>query len=234
MNPKVQKVLLGMVFAAFVISNFVLIRTNARVNDELSTANRLIAKLQKNSFHDNIVSDPSAAPEIVLLNHHQSARLRSKGSDQFNSIKSLGPDSTPGMSLLDLKSRYLGKAAQSGFTLFVFFSPTDCPACLQEALIWQKLHLNSQHLDLQVIGIMNHIDKAEGEQFLKQLGVTFPVFFDNTAFLKNKYRIGETPEKVLIDSKGETLLTNPGSDTEEKKRAFEETVLKIVILKGPQ
>ncbi len=234
MNPKVKKVLLGMVFAGFVISNLVLIRTNARVSAALDTANRLIAKLQKNSFHDNIISDSSAASEIVLLNYQQPERLRSDNRDQFNSIKPLGPDSTPGLSLLDLKSRYLGKTARSGFTLFIFFSPTDCPACLQEGPIWEKLHLNTQHLDLQVIGIMNHPDKAEGEQFLKELGVTFPVFFDNTAFLKNKYRIGETPEKVLIDSKGNTLLINPGSPTEERRRAFEESLLKLVIGKGPQ
>jgi hypothetical protein len=105
---------------------------------------------------------------------------------------------------------------------------------LSEASIWQKLHADGQRLRLQVIGVMNHPNKLEGEQFLKNLGVTFPVLFDNMSILKNRYMIGETPQKVLIDSKGKTLLITPGGKTEEQRRAFEESVLKLVADKNLQ
>jgi peroxiredoxin len=153
-------------------------------------------------------------------------------SDENDDSKSA--PSTAGASLLDLKKKYLGNAARSEFTLFIFFSPTDCPACLSEASIWQRLHADGQRLSLQVVGVMNHPNKLEGEQFLKNLGITFPVLFDNTSVLKNKYMIGETPEKVLIDSEGETLLITPGGKTEEQRRAFEESVLKLVAGKNLQ
>lgn len=232
MSPKARNILLGVAIAIFMVSDFVLIKSNLRLRDELNVANRAIGTLRKNALHTNTgVSEPTPPPEVFLYNNRQTAHAP---SDEFYSIKPLSLDSTAGMTLLDLKTKYLGKAAESEFVLFVFFSPTDCPACLSEAVLWQKMHVDSQRLNLCVIGVMNHPDKTEAEQFLKQLGITFPVFFDSMAFFKNKYRIGETPEKVLIDSQGETLLISPGSRTEEQKRMFEESLLKLIASKSPQ
>jgi AhpC/TSA family. len=218
---------------AFIASNALLIRNNLILKNELEVARTTITKLQKTAFHDNVVGGSFSPPaEIVLYNHPPSANASAGKRAQVSPVKQSGADTTPGLSLLDLKETYLGKDAQSAFTLFVFFSPTDCPACLQEASIWQKLSADESSLKLKVIGIMNHSDQREGEQFLKQLQITFPVLFDNTASLKGRYHIGETPEKVLVDSKGNTLLIQPGSKTAEEKRAFEESVIKLVTDKG--
>lgn len=228
MISRIQNILLGVVLVAFVVSDIVLLKSNSRLRDELGTANSVIVNYKKTAFDDDRMASNSAVPpEIFLYNYSQSPNAPSGGSDLVSSIKPIGSSSTPGTSLLALKDKYLGKAGRSQFTLFVFFSPTDCPACLLEASIWQRLQDN-QRSRLQVMGIMNHPHKLEGEQFLKNLGITFPVLFDNTGFLKNKYRIGETPEKVLIDSEGKTLHIAPGSKTEEEKRGFEESVLKLL------
>lgn len=229
MTSKMQNGLMGLALAIIVICNILLIMGNLRLRDELDVANKTIVKLQKTAFHDNTVINDSAAPlEIVVYNYSQPTPTQTRGSNEDNASKNTTPGLTPGASLLDLKRKYLGKAAQSEFSLFIFFSPTDCPACLSEASIWQRLHVDGQRLNLQVIGVMNHPHKLEGEQFLKNLGITFPVLFDNTSLLKNKYMIGETPEKILIDSEGKTLLITPGGKTEEQRRAFEESVLKLI------
>ena len=229
MSLRKRDLLLGVILAAFFISNLVLIRTNARLRYELTVANLTIVKLQTNAFHDGRISDGapsdgSAQPELVLYNYPTGVQAKSL----------IGRDSSPGMSLLDLKSKYLGTAAQSKFTLFVFFSPTDCNYCLQESAIWQRLHTNGQRLSLSVVGIMDHPDKMEAEQFLKQLAVTFPVLSDNTSFLKAKYRINDTPEKVLVNSQGEILLISPKSQAEDEKQAFEHTVMGLVTQKGSE
>lgn len=235
MTPRARNTLLGVAFAIILVSDLMLIRSNMRLRDELNVANGAMGTLRKNAFHNNAgVGDSSPSPELFLYNNRQTADAFSDNRDQSYSIKPISLDSTAGVPLLDLKTKYVGTAAGSEFVLFVFFSPTDCPACLSEADLWQKMHADSQRLGLSVIGVMNHPDKTEGEQFLKQLGITFPVFFDSTAFLKKRYRIGETPEKVLMDSQGKTLLISPGSRTQEQRVIFEESVLKLIAGKSPQ
>jgi len=228
MSLRKRDLLLGVVLTAFLISNFLLIRANARLRSELTIANSLIAELQINAFHDGTIghlpSDGSAQPELILYNYPNTVQAKSP----------IGKESLPGLSLLELKNKYLGAAAQSKFTLFVFFSPTDCNFCLQESSTWQRLHTDGQRLNLCVVGIMDHPDKGEAEQFLKQLAVTFPVLSDNTSFLKAKYRISITPEKVLVNSHGEVLLISSRSETDDEKRAFEHSVTELVTRKSSE
>ena len=226
MSLRKRDLLLGVVFVALLGSNFMLVKLNTRLRSELNVANLSIAKLRKNAFHDGVLSDGSAAPELVLYNYPQPGQASSGSQSQASR------ESSPGLSLIELKTKYLGTAAQSKFTLFVFFSPTDCNYCLQESTTWQRLHADGQRLSLYVVGVMDHPDKTEAEQFLKQLAVTFPVFSDNTSSLKAKYRIGVTPEKVLVNSQGEILLISPRSETDDEKRAFEQSVKDICSREG--
>lgn len=149
---------------------------------------------------------------------------KAKEEHTAKAVKSL--ESVPTLSLLDLKNRYLGKNSDAEFTLFIFFSPTDCPLCLQEAAIWQRLHLDGQRLGLSVVGVIDRSSSDEVSHFLKQLGITFPVLFDNKSLLTTLYKVMRTPYKVLIDSKGSTVLISPASITLEQQREFERSLLK--------
>jgi peroxiredoxin len=139
-----------------------------------------------------------------------------------NAVKAL--TSVPTLSLLNLKELYFSKDSNSAFTLFIFFSPTDCPVCLQESAIWQSLHHESQQLKLSVIGIADRSSNNEVTKFIKQKGITFPVLFDEKSLLRTTYKVTRTPHKILIDSKGSTVLVSPASQTPEQRRAFEKSI----------
>jgi hypothetical protein len=128
------------------------------------------------------------------------------------------------LSLLDIKHRYLPGDPDSDFTLFVFFSPTDCPGCLREAGVWQRLFQDRKTLHLSVIGIMNHCSQQEAEAARRELGITFPVLFDANSVLASSFGFQKTPEKILLNKQDQVILTSPSYQQEEMQRLFEHEI----------
>jgi peroxiredoxin len=132
--------------------------------------------------------------------------------------------SAPALSLLEVKNRYLPGDSESEYTLFVFFSPTDCPACLRESAVWQRLFQERDHLHLSVVGVVGQCSREEAEMARRQLGITFPLLFDVNSVMATAFGLQKTPEKILLDRHAKVVLASPAYQKEEMQRLFEHTV----------
>jgi peroxiredoxin len=138
--------------------------------------------------------------------------------------KSVNGVSAPALSLLDVKHRYFPDDSEPEYTLFVFFSPTDCPACLREAAIWQRLFEERNSLRLGIVGVVGQCSRQEAEMARRQLGITFPLLLDVNSVMTTSFGFQKTPEKILVDRHAKVLLTNPANQKEEMQRLFEHEV----------
>jgi len=226
-----------LVSAFFIGSTIFVGFQNYQLRSRLKEDRSIIATLQAGTLHEGATA-PSVKQPVTLIrlssshgNEPQSRDRSALPSADPNCAKcrenspDVLPGSIPGISLLELKQHYVG-GSDSDFTLFIFFSPTDCPACLREAKIWQDLFRDREMLHLSVVGIVDQCNQREAEVFAEQLGTAFPVMFDAQSTLRSSFGISRTPEKILIDKEGHVLLTDSGNKTEETQTAFNQEIRK--------
>ncbi|MGH9416500.1 MAG: TlpA family protein disulfide reductase [Terriglobales bacterium] len=95
--------------------------------------------------------------------------------------------------------------------LFVFFAPSDCPACLRESAIWQQGAVEIRNL--AVIGVMDRAEPGAARFFLGGAGIRFPVLLNPGSALRNAFGLRLTPEKLLVDRSGNVILSSPPDRT---------------------
>ena len=128
----------------------------------------------------------------------------------------------PDLTLFNLKGeevnlREIVIREQSKPTLLVFFSPTDCGACLSERTIWEKV---AQENMAKVLTVASHPDLGELKTWLESADFRLPVLFDSTESAIEKLGIAATPLKVLTAPSGRVIWTDPARLTPEEQRNF--------------
>jgi peroxiredoxin len=205
-----------------------------RLTKQLNDANSMINALEAGSLH-NSSAVPSFNGDVSLTPLDAGLRTdttgprcdacdHKSGSDSLSKAAIKAMRSTRQLSLLDLKHRYIAAEPDRRFTLFIFYSPTDCPACLKESAAWERLASAGPSLDLSVVGIVDRCSSQEADSARHDMGLTFPVLFDQQSALRILYRILRTPQKVLVDRSGKVLLASPPDQTPEGQDAFEHQV----------
>jgi len=126
--------------------------------------------------------------------------------------------------LLDVRDSLIGRPPHRHSTLFVFFSPTDCSACLREAYNWERLAARRQSASLAVVGVVDSYDLADISSFLNTLNVTFPVLLDRPGVLRAYFSIGETPISILVDADGNLVAVSPKTVNSREMADFEGAV----------
>lgn len=235
-----SNVAVGLMGALLAGSSIWVAITNHQLRDRLAAADANIRALNAGVFR--VGSAPPALQQSVVLVPLQAevselqpqiknkpatlTNVRCKGCNipASQGKTPVAPVQSPPLSLLDLKRRYLSGEKDSDFTLFVFFSPTDCPACLREAAVWQRLFQERDALHLSVIGIVNHCSQQEAEAARRTLGITFPILLDVNSILATSFGFQKTPEKILMNKQTEVILTSPPYQQEEMQRHFEHEV----------
>lgn len=222
------------IIISLIVGACLLMVRNNQLSNELRIANQSIAKLASGALHEESKSIPETFPLLSVIKSADAPSPTSGKSDEGAKCKECEtkPNSaeresftaqmadSPAWSLLDLKHRYIPGESNTKFTLFVFFSPTDCPACLKEALYWEKLFKERQNLRLTVIGIVDRCSRKEAEGARQHLGISFPVLFDQDGDLKRIFRIPQTPLKVLQDNEGKVMLTDFPNQFEKDQAQF--------------
>ena len=90
------------------------------------------------------------------------------------------------------------------YTLFVFFSPSDCGSCLMERFFWQKI---ADKRDINVIGVTNH-NLRELKKWLRQAQLNILILYDKRSKLYSEIGITKTPAKVLVDKNRKIYFTD--------------------------
>jgi peroxiredoxin len=138
---------------------------------------------------------------------------------ELTSLK-LKQKNIPNLQLQDIdgKEHSLEKVIeQKPYTLFIFFSPSDCSVCLEEKTLWRKLQgLGS----VNVIGISPYKYYDELKQWITNVELSLPVLYDRDAQMTTKLGIIDTPTKILVDSLGQILLVDGVRSSPQEQEAF--------------
>lgn len=117
-----------------------------------------------------------------------------------------------------------------GKVVFLNFWATWCPPCKEEMPYIEYFYneYNKNMDDIVILGIANpkteqypynqELDKDGVIEFLKENEYTFPVLFDETGEVFNKYHIAAFPTTFLIDKEGNIHGYAPGMLTKDMMR----------------
>jgi peroxiredoxin len=101
--------------------------------------------------------------------------------------------------------------------LLIFFSPNDCPACLKEISLWNRL---LEALPVKVIGLVPHYNAGEISYFILNEDIRFEVWIDLEQKLYEYIDFSETPIKVLIDKRNDILSITKSFLNQKHEEAY--------------
>lgn len=126
----------------------------------------------------------------------------------------------PDFTLKNLAGKNLNLAEQRGNIILINFWASWCGPCRKEMPVLQKLQDKYQDLGVQVWGINVEQENQAGKDFLADLSLSFPIFFDPTNTLSKTYQVEAMPTTVIIDRDGHVRYVYKGyKEGYEKKYA---------------
>lgn len=112
--------------------------------------------------------------------------------------------------------------------LIVFLSPSDCPSCLREIELWNRIRLE---LDTPVIGIIPDYNIEGIKMFALNENIKFDLWIDLEQQLMSKIDFSETPIKLLLDKDNNILsITTTFRYAELESQFFD--VIKLLVNQG--
>ena len=118
---------------------------------------------------------------------------------------------------------------ESKYRLLIFFSPTDCPSCLEEFRVWESLSNSYEISRLQVVGILINTSLDESRSFMKALKPSFSLYLDNGKEIERTMGLPhDTPFKVLTGPDGKVVFADGPNFDPSKQKAFGDKVISIM------
>lgn len=112
-------------------------------------------------------------------------------------------------------------AKKNVHTLFVFFSPSDCPACFGEKELWAQV---PKRANIPVYGIATHPVSRELWQWVDNNEIPIPVYLDTTFAIEDVMDFQITPLKILTDSAGRVIWADPPRQPGSQRESFWEVL----------
>lgn len=89
-----------------------------------------------------------------------------------------------------------------GEVVMVNFWATWCGPCRQEMPLLDELYTRYERVGFQLLGVNIDDEPRRAMDMVRELGVNFPVLFDNTKEVSKLYEVGAMPVTVIIDREG--------------------------------
>jgi peroxiredoxin len=89
-----------------------------------------------------------------------------------------------------------------GDVVLINFWATWCGPCRQEMPLLDELYGRYQRVGFSLLGVNIDDDSARAMDMAKELGVTFPVLFDENKEVSKLYEVEAMPVTVLLDREG--------------------------------
>ncbi|WP_232696277.1 thiol-disulfide oxidoreductase ResA [Brevibacillus daliensis] len=123
-------------------------------------------------------------------------------------------DEAPNFSLKDREDKNVTLADLKGKTVILNFWGTWCEPCRNEMPALEKIYQKYKSDDVVVIGLNVGEAKLTAEQFIRQVEVTFPIWFDSRKEVTKRYSVGKMPTTYFIDKDGVIRVIKTGEMTE--------------------
>lgn len=114
---------------------------------------------------------------------------------------SLG-ENAPDFTLKTMSGSNLNLAEQRGNIIVINFWASWCGPCRTEMPILQDFHNQYEDLGVAVWGVNVEQENQAGLDYIKELGVDFPIFFDASNQISAAYNVEAMPTTVIIDRHG--------------------------------
>ena len=108
----------------------------------------------------------------------------------------------PDFTLKNLQGKNLNLVEQRGQIILINFWASWCGPCRKEMPILQNLHDKYQDLGVSVWGVNVEQENQAGRDFLADLHLSFPIFFDPTNSISETYQVEAMPTTVIVDRSG--------------------------------
>ena len=105
-----------------------------------------------------------------------------------------------------------------GTPLIINLWTSWCPPCRAEMPAMERVYQEhkGEGLEILAVNITNQDSKSDAIQFARELGLTFPVLFDNTGKVSELYHLKALPTTFFVDEFGiirEVVIGGPMSET---------------------
>jgi len=108
----------------------------------------------------------------------------------------------PDFTLKSMAGNNLNLAEQRGKIIVINFWASWCGPCRKEMPVLQKFYDKYQDLGVSVWGVNVEQENQAGRDFLADLHLSFPIFFDESNTLSANYQVEAMPTTVIIDRDG--------------------------------
>ena len=114
----------------------------------------------------------------------------------------LAGQAAPDFVLKSASGENLRLSEYRGDVVMINFWATWCGPCRQEMPLLDELHSRYNRVGFNLLGVNIDDDSREAMQMVKELGVSFPVLFDETKQVSKLYQVEAMPVTVLLDREG--------------------------------
>ena len=131
--------------------------------------------------------------------------------------------SAPSFTLKNLSGEVVHLSDFQEMNLILIFFSNECPGCLMDIPNWKRL-VALENDTIQVLGITD-ADREHILNFIDSYVLDFDVLLDPAGELKEMYKCGGIPQKILINSKGKVAGVETGAYPHDKIGKLEKILI---------
>jgi peroxiredoxin len=122
----------------------------------------------------------------------------------------LDGEEAPDFALKSLDGENLRLSEYRGEVVMINFWATWCGPCRQEMPLLDELYNRYERVGFQLLGVNIDDDPRRAMAMAEELGISFPVLFDDRKQVSELYRVEAMPVTVILDREGVVRYTHYG------------------------
>ncbi len=122
----------------------------------------------------------------------------------FMAVPAVGADNgpAPDFTLTDADGQPVTLSDLRGQVVMINFWASWCGPCREEMPLLEQIHQRYEALGFTLLGVNVEENSADGQKFLAERPVSFPVLYDPNNGISKLYDVVAMPSTVLIDRQG--------------------------------
>ncbi len=119
-------------------------------------------------------------------------------------------ETAPDFSLESFGGETMSLSQHKGDVVMINFWATWCGPCRQEMPILDELYSRYERAGFQLLGVNIDDEPQRAKDMIAELGVSFPVLFDDTKAVSELYQVQAMPVSVMVDREGKVRYVHHG------------------------
>ncbi|MEM7083304.1 MAG: TlpA disulfide reductase family protein [Pseudomonadota bacterium] len=132
------------------------------------------------------------------------------GVSAWSAKSSLMQKSAPDFTLKSLEGPNVKLSELRGDVVLINFWASWCGPCRQEMPLLEELSTQYAPMGFTMLGVNVEEDSSAAKAMLDELGVSFPILFDNENSVSESYDVIAMPTTVVVDRDGKVQYVHHG------------------------